>query len=102
MKHIPTLISLLRIVLTPVFMVLFMRGDGWALLAAALVFTLAALTGTCDGYLGRRLGAVTTWGAFLDPLADKVLIGGTLGCFWWQGIVAGWVIAVILLRDVVV
>ena len=37
----------------------------------------------------RRLGAVTSWGTFLDPLADKVLIGGVLGCFWWQGVVAG-------------
>lgn len=70
----------------------------WAL----ALFTLAALTDAVDGPLARRLGAVTRLGAFLDPLADKVLVLGTLMALLGLGAVDGWVVVVILGREVIV
>lgn len=99
---LPNILSSLRIILSPVFAVLFLHPCyKWQLLGV-IVFTLAALTDTCDGYLARRFGAMTRWGAFLDPLADKLLVTAGLGCLWWYGAIAWWFLAAIIARDLFV
>ena len=98
---IPTLLSLLRIVLTPVFVILFWQG-GNRLLLSIFIFTIAALTDAYDGYFARRYGVTSSWGAFLDPMADKVLICTTLICLVLKGLVPWWLVCVIMIRDGVV
>jgi CDP-diacylglycerol--glycerol-3-phosphate 3-phosphatidyltransferase len=70
----PILITVLRMALIPVFVVIYVWHGRWTDLAAAAVFGLAALTDWLDGYLARRLKQTTRFGAFLDPVADKLVV----------------------------
>jgi len=71
---IPNALTLLRIMLVPVLVVVFYLPFQNHLLVAALIFGLAAITDWFDGYLARRLGQMTALGAFLDPVADKLMV----------------------------
>ena len=72
--NLPNFITLTRILLIPVFVVLFATPTPNRSLSAALVFAVAAVTDLLDGYLARRNGQVTTLGQLLDPIADKLLV----------------------------
>ncbi len=72
--NIPNVLTLLRILLIPVFVLFFYLPVEWSKSAAALVFAVAAFTDWLDGYLARRLGEVSNFGAFLDPVADKLIV----------------------------
>ena len=72
--NIPNLLTGLRILLIPVFILFFYLPIPHANLAATLVFGLAALTDWFDGYLARRLKETSAFGAFLDPVADKLMV----------------------------
>lgn len=74
----PMILTLLRIALIPVLVLFFYLPYGWAPLASAGVFILAALTDWLDGYLARRMGLMTSFGAFLDPVADKLMVATAL------------------------
>lgn len=76
--NIPNLLTLLRILLIPVFLVLFYLQTPWAREAATAVFVLAAVTDWLDGYLARRMQLVSALGAFLDPVADKLMVATAL------------------------
>lgn len=78
MLNLPNLLTLLRIVLIPVFALLFYLPVSWSHIAVAFIFALAAATDWLDGYLARRLGMTSAFGAFLDPVADKLMIGVAL------------------------
>mgnify|MGYP005811980175 CR=1 FL=1 len=74
MINLPTSLTLLRVVLIPLLVVVFYLPWVWHYLAAAGVFALAGFTDWADGYLARRLGQETRFGAFLDPVADKLIV----------------------------
>lgn len=76
--NIPNTLTLLRIVLIPVMVAVFYMPFQGHLLVAAGVFALAAVTDWFDGYLARRLGQSTAFGAFLDPVADKLMVAVAL------------------------
>jgi CDP-diacylglycerol--glycerol-3-phosphate 3-phosphatidyltransferase/cardiolipin synthase len=78
MWNIPNILTLLRILLIPVFVLLFYLPVEWARLSCALVFSIAAVTDWFDGYLARRWGQVSPFGAFLDPVADKLMVAVSL------------------------
>jgi CDP-diacylglycerol--glycerol-3-phosphate 3-phosphatidyltransferase/cardiolipin synthase len=78
MWNIPNILTLLRILLIPVFVVVFYLPFTWARLACALIFTVAALTDWLDGYLARRWDQASPLGAFLDPVADKLMVAVAL------------------------
>ncbi|MGD8910837.1 MAG: CDP-diacylglycerol--glycerol-3-phosphate 3-phosphatidyltransferase [Chromatiales bacterium] len=78
MWNIPNILTLLRIVLIPVFVLLFYLPVEWARFSCALVFGIAAVTDWFDGYLARRWGQVSPFGAFLDPVADKLMVSVSL------------------------
>ena len=79
MKHLPNVLTVARIVVTPIFLVLLLGGTFWGQFVAAVLFILAAITDWLDGKLARTYGASSRLGQFLDPLADKVLV---LGAFF--------------------
>lgn len=79
MWTIPNTLTLFRICLIPVFLVIYYLPVTWAHFGAAFVFWLAAITDALDGYLARRLNQSTPFGAFLDPVADKVMV--VAACF---------------------
>ena len=71
---LPTAITLFRIVLIPVFVVVFYLPYDWANFAAAALFALASFSDWVDGYLARVLNQESSFGAFLDPVADKLMV----------------------------
>ncbi len=76
--NLPTYLTLLRILLIPVLVVLFYLPWQGAHVACAIVFLCAGITDWLDGYLARRMGLTTRFGAFLDPVADKLMVAVTL------------------------
>ena len=72
------MLTTVRIVLVPVLVVVFYLPVAWAPVACAAIFALAALTDWADGFLARRLSQMSTFGAFLDPVADKLMVAVTL------------------------
>ncbi|MGI5310277.1 CDP-diacylglycerol--glycerol-3-phosphate 3-phosphatidyltransferase [Rheinheimera sp. WS51] len=78
MWNIPNLLTLFRLMLIPVFLWCFYSGLENARFWSAFVFVLAAITDALDGYLARKLKQSTPFGAFLDPVADKVMVCGAL------------------------
>jgi len=71
---IPNILTLVRIALIPVFVVVYWLPYGWAPVWAALIFVIAGVTDWLDGYLARRLEQSSPFGAFLDPVADKLIV----------------------------
>ena len=97
--NIANALTVVRLVLVPVFIVMVLRGNDMGMLVATLVFTVAALTDKLDGYLARRLNLITNFGKLADPIADKALtmsalvLLSCLGQLWW------WVTIVIIVRE---
>lgn len=75
---IPNILTLLRLILIPVFVIVFYLPYSWAPFAAAMVFWVAGFTDWLDGFIARRLGQMSRFGAFLDPVADKVMVATAL------------------------
>jgi len=81
--NVPNLITMSRIILIPLIVGLYYLPDSWIgldnrNLAATVVFILAATTDWLDGFLARRLNQMSAFGAFLDPVADKLIVAGAL------------------------
>ena len=76
--NLPNIITIARILLVPVFVVVYLIPGSWTYIAAAVLFGLAAATDWLDGYLARRLNQTTPFGAFLDPVADKIIVVSAL------------------------
>jgi CDP-diacylglycerol--glycerol-3-phosphate 3-phosphatidyltransferase len=74
MWNLPNRLTLLRISMIPVFVVLYYLPWAWSHVASAAIFGVAAITDWVDGYLARKLGQETAFGAFLDPVADKLIV----------------------------
>ena len=100
----PNTLTLLRIFLVPVFAVLILTpaGGRWGDLAAGIVFIVASLTDTLDGYLARKNNQVTTFGKFMDPLADKLLVCTALICLTDIQRLPSWVAIVIVAREFII
>jgi CDP-diacylglycerol--glycerol-3-phosphate 3-phosphatidyltransferase len=79
--NIPNFLTLLRIVLSPVFMFFFLIDTFPMRLLGLGLFVFAALTDVADGYYARKRGVVTGFGKFMDPLADKILVSSALISF---------------------
>ncbi|MFT4942205.1 MAG: CDP-diacylglycerol--glycerol-3-phosphate 3-phosphatidyltransferase [Paraglaciecola sp.] len=78
MWNIPNIITFIRVLLIPVFVVVYFLDWKWAHQAGAFIFWLAAITDWVDGYLARKLKQSTAFGAFLDPVADKLIVATAL------------------------
>lgn len=97
--NIPTLLTLFRVVLIPFFVLAFYLPFVWAPLLCAFIFVVAAVTDWFDGFLARRLKQTTRFGAFLDPVADKVMVAVALVLVaehyhaWWITLPAATMIA---------
>ncbi len=97
--NFPTQLTVLRIILTPVFLLLlFMKGFQFKFYSF-FVFAIASLTDWYDGYFAKKLGIVSKFGKFLDPLADKILVSSAFVAFYVLGYVKLWIVIVIVVRD---
>ncbi|WP_415894434.1 CDP-diacylglycerol--glycerol-3-phosphate 3-phosphatidyltransferase [Neptuniibacter sp. PT8_73] len=102
--NIPNILTSLRIVLIPVFVLIFYLPYSWAPIATGVVFAVAGVTDWLDGYLARKLNQTSPFGAFLDPVADKLMVAISLALLvesyasWWITIPA----IVIIGREIVI
>jgi cardiolipin synthase len=99
MRWLPNLLTCSRILLTPVVIYTVVSRQCTLALPATLV---AGLTDAADGYLARRLDAETRLGAWLDPVADKLLLVSLYVSFGWAGLVPGWLVWLVVGRDVLI
>jgi cardiolipin synthase len=106
-SNIPLLLTWLRIVLIPVFVVVYYLPDtllgpvakNWT---AMSIFAVAATTDWLDGYLARRWGEVSAFGAFLDPVADKLMVAAALIVLVWIGRAEAYLAIVIIGREIAI
>jgi|TARA_B110000495_G_scaffold17069_1_gene12162 CDP-diacylglycerol--glycerol-3-phosphate 3-phosphatidyltransferase len=97
--NLPNLLSLIRIILTPLFIILLFSDAPAAKSFALLVFAIAATTDAYDGHLARKYNQITPEGKFLDPLADKILVLSAFISFAFIGIIDFWMVGIIIFRD---
>ena len=102
MKYIPNTLTFIRIILTP-FCIYFLLFDSKPILAFSL-FIIASITDGFDGYYARKFNVISRLGAFLDPLADKIMVVSMFLCFFYlyDNIVNIYVLSMIIFRDVFV
>ena len=89
-------ITVLRIILIPVWLCLAYRGHA---LAALAVYIIACLSDMADGYIARHYNQITNFGKFMDPLADKMLMPAAMCYFVENGQMPGWAVAIVLFRE---
>ena len=99
---IPNILTAIRILLTPVFLLLIFSESWYCKILALLVFTIASLTDFFDGRIARRHKTISSLGRFMDPLADKLLVSSALISFVILGMVEAWLVAAMLVRDLVI
>ena len=100
--NLPNKITVARIVLIPIFMIIFLFDFAYHREIAAGIFLIAAATDGIDGYIARSRNLVTNLGKLLDPLADKLLVTAALLMLLQSGIVPAWAVFLILGRDLLI
>lgn len=100
--NLPNILTLLRMAVIPVFVWLLYDADPLSSFLAAAVFAIASITDVVDGYLARRMNLVTVVGKLMDPLADKLIALAALVMLVRLGRIPGWVVIVLLSRELVV
>lgn len=99
----PNKLTLIRVIIVPAFVVFLLYDTlPYNYLIALLLFVAASITDFADGYLARRNGQITTFGKFLDPLADKILVISALVCFACLGLAHPIAVIVIIAREFMV
>ena len=100
--NIPNVLTIFRILLTPIFILCLFYDYPYARLWALIIFIVASITDAVDGYYARRYNQVTRHGQFLDPLADKILVSSAFISFAILDLVPYWMVALIVFRDLFV
>ena len=102
--NLPNKLTVLRVIMVP-FFVFFMLWDGLGengKYVAAALFILASLTDCLDGHIARKHHLITDFGKFMDPIADKLLVCSALICLVEQGMLAGWIVIIIIGREFII
>jgi len=99
---LPNQLTILRIILTPVFLFFFLSDIIWMKQVSVLIYIVAALSDWYDGWLARKFNYITSWGKFWDPLADKILTSAAFIGFAIVNLIPVWMVIIIVGRDVVI
>lgn len=101
--NLPNRLTIIRMCLVPVYVIFYLAlpypVNNWLSL---IVFTAASLTDLADGKIARARGEITTFGKFMDPLADKILVGSALICFVETKMMPAWVVVILISREFIV
>ena len=97
--NIPNFLTIIRIVLVPVYCVLMYANFPGATIWAAILFTIAALTDLADGYIARKYGLITDFGKVMDPVADKIMVTAAMVVLVDLHRLAAWIVITMLFRD---
>lgn len=99
---LPNQLTIIRIILTPIFLYLFLSSNPLLIQISLGIFFVAALTDWYDGWLARKFNYITDWGKFWDPLADKILTSTAFLGFVFVGLLPLWMVLLIIIRDLVI
>jgi len=99
---LPNQLTTLRILLTPIFLFLFLSENSELKQLSLLIFTIASITDWYDGWLARKFNYITAWGKFMDPLADKILTSAAFFAFVSTGVLELWMVLIVVFRDIFV
>jgi CDP-diacylglycerol--glycerol-3-phosphate 3-phosphatidyltransferase len=99
---IPNQLTILRILISPLLVYLFLLDKPYTQLWASILFFIGSLTDWYDGWYARRFGVITRWGQFMDPLADKILVTSALIVFALLNYVFWWMVWIIIIRDFII
>ena len=97
--NIANKITIFRVLLVPLFLIVLYSNLDNSQIIAGIIFIIASLTDTLDGYLARSRNLVTDFGKFVDPLADKILVAAALISLVDLGKIPGWIVVVIIARE---
>jgi len=100
--NVPNVLTIFRILLTPLFIICLFYDYPYARLWALVIFIVASITDAFDGHYARKLNQVTRHGKFLDPLADKILVSSAFISFAIMDLVPFWMVGLIIFRDLFV
>ena len=100
--NVPNILTIFRILLTPLFIVCLFYPNMYSNLWALFIFILASITDAFDGHYARKYDQVTRHGKFLDPLADKILVSSAFISFAIMDIIPYWMVILIIFRDLFV
>ena len=99
---LPNQLTVLRIILSPIFLFCFLSDIVWLKQASVIVYIIAALSDWYDGWLARKFNYISSWGKFWDPLADKILTSSAFIGFAIAQLIPWWMVIIIVGRDVVI
>ena len=99
---LPNQLTILRIILSPVFLIFFLSDVIWMKQVSILVYIVAALSDWYVGWLARKFNYITSWGKFWDPLADKILTSFAFIGFAIVDLIPFWMVVIIVGRDVLI
>jgi CDP-diacylglycerol--glycerol-3-phosphate 3-phosphatidyltransferase len=99
---LPNQLTILRIILSPVFLYFFLSEDVWMKQVSIVIYVIAALSDWYDGWLARKFNYITSWGKFWDPLADKILTSFAFISFALVDLIPLWMVIIIVGRDLLV
>ena len=101
--NLPNRLTILRVLMIPIFMFFLLNQTiGFAEEAALIIYVIASLTDTLDGYIARKYNLITDFGKFMDPLADKLLVISSLICFVQLDFIYSWVAMIIIARELII
>ncbi len=99
MKYIPNILTIIRLLLVPLFPIVFFSPNENAHFYALIIFMVASITDFLDGYFARKYNVVSIIGIVLDPLADKLMLLTTLGCLYISEYIPIGVLIIILIKE---
>lgn len=97
--NIPNLLTIFRISLVPIFVIFVIHNDLWR---ALIIFILAGITDGLDGFIARLLNQRTVVGAYLDPIADKMLLMSAYIGLAFKDMLPGWLSVIVVSRDIII
>ena len=103
--NLPNKLTILRVLLIPVFLVVLLGGIfplAVARIVAVIIFIIASATDALDGHIARKYNLVTNFGKFMDPLADKLLVCAALVALVGMGDLPSWIVIIILSREFII
>ena len=99
LKHVPNALTIVRFLLIPVIIFACAQGN---YIGTIILLTLSGITDILDGTIARKYNLITDFGKFMDPLADKLLVISALICMIEVGLVPGWMVIIIVSRELTV
>lgn len=102
--NLPNKLTMLRVVMVPVFVLVMLLPPGGTTqnVIAGIIFILASITDTLDGYIARKYNLITVFGKFMDPLADKLLVCSAMICLVHTDEIPFWVVIIIIAREFII